>query len=335
MKRTRALSFTLVLAAATISARAGAQPPASTAIDAVSTRADDLAHQGNDLALKHNWAGAEALFRRAWLLKQSYDIGGNLGIAELNLGKHCDAAEHLAFALKRFPANGKADHRELLREKLEKVKESIGTLAITVSASGAEVLIDGKRVGLAPLADMVFVEPGTRKIEARLQGYETAMQTVEVKRGGSSDLALMLRASVVPRALPPESHGPRGSVVVAGGVATGVALAVGIGFLAAAGGKGASGRELHGMIAQASRSCVAGAGNYDARCVDLGSITSSGDAFHSVGIGFLAGAGAMAVGTAAYFLWPRSSTNVAALRAVRLVPAVSATNAGLLVSGTF
>jgi len=329
------LSFALVLAAASLPARGRAQPPAATSIEVASARADELAHQGNDLALKHNWTDAEKLFRQAWTLKQSYDIGGNLGIAELALSKYADAAEHLAFALKRFPANGKTGHRELLHEKLEQAKEHVGALAIKVSAPGAEVFVDGKRLGLAPLADLVFVEPGARTIEARLQGYETATETVTVMKGGSSDLALTLRATEGPRGLPSESHGPRLGIVVAGGVVTGVALAAGIGLLAAAGGKGASGSELHDTIAQAGHSCVIGAGNYDARCVELGSITSSGDTFHSVGVGLLAGAGAVAVGTAVYFLWPRSSTKGSASGAFRLAPAGSATNAGLLVSGTF
>jgi hypothetical protein len=334
MRSIRVLSFTLLLAAATISARAEAQAPA-TSIDAASARADELAHQGNDLALKHSWAEAEALFRQAWTLKQSYDIGGNLGIAELNLEKYCDAAEHLSFALKRFPANGKPDHRELLHDKLEKAKAHVGALAITVSAPGAEVLIDGKRLGVTPLADLVFVEPGTRKVEARLQGSETAMQTVEVTKGGSTDLTLTLKTAEGPHVLPPGSHGPRMGVVVAGAVVTGVALAAGIGFLAAAGGKGSSGLELHNTIAQANHNCIVGDGNYDTRCVDLGSISSTGDTFHSVGVGLLAGAGAAAVGTAVYYFWPRSSADRPAPSGFRFTPAVSATNAGLLVSGSF
>lgn len=275
------------------------------------------------------------MFRQAWALKQSYDIGGNLGIAELNLEKYCDAAEHLSFALKRFPANGKPAHRELLHDKLEKAKEHVGALAITVSAPGAEVFVDGKRLGLAPLSELVFVAPGTRKMEARLQGYETATQTVEATKAGSTDVVLTLKTAEVRRVPPPESHGPRMGVVVAGAVVTGVALATGIGFLAAAGSKGSSGLELHTTIAQAGHSCITGDANYDARCADLSSITRTGDTFHSVGVGLLAGAGAAAVGTAVYFFLPRSSTDRPVASAFRLAPAVSTTNAGLLVSGSF
>lgn len=334
MRRIRVLSFTLFLAAATIPARAGAQPPPSS-IDAASSRADELAHQGNDLALKHSWADAEALFLQAWALKQSYDIGGNLGIAELNLEKYCDAAEHLSFALKRFPANGKADHRELLHDKLEKVKEHVGAVAITVSAPGAEVFVDGKRRGLAPLDDVVFLEPGTRKIEARLQGYETVTRTIEVAKGGATDVTLTLKTAEGGPVPPPESHGPRTGVIVAGAVVTGVALAAGIGFLAAAGGKGASGLETHTAILESGHSCITGAGNYDARCADLSNITLTGDTFHKVGVGLLAGASAAAVGTAVYFFWPRSNPDRPAPSAFRVAPAVSTTNAGLLVSGSF
>src|SRR4051812_2896716 len=111
--RALCLSFlTFATSGGILSARA-ADPPASASDDAAGARADDLAHKGNDLALKLRWKEAEPLFQQAWALKHSYDIGGNLGLAELALGKYRDAAEHLSYALKTFPANGKGPHREL------------------------------------------------------------------------------------------------------------------------------------------------------------------------------------------------------------------------------
>ena len=147
----RHLSLLSVLLFATaLTGPAAAQGPAQAPPDAASARADDLTHRGNDLALKHEWAEAAALFRQAWALKQSYDISGNLGIASFALGKYADAAEYVTFALKHFPANGKREHQELLREKLAKARAEIGARTIEVSVAGAQVFVDGKSMWYRP-----------------------------------------------------------------------------------------------------------------------------------------------------------------------------------------
>src|SRR5690242_465502 len=118
MRYVRALRLSflvLAISAGVVSAHAADPPAPPAADDAASKRADELTHQGNEFAVKLRWKEAEPLFRQAWALKHSYDIGGNLGLAELALGKHRDAAEHLSYALKTFPANGKGPHRELLQ----------------------------------------------------------------------------------------------------------------------------------------------------------------------------------------------------------------------------
>ena len=110
----RAVSLTLLLAATGVPMLARADSPAPVVDDATNKRADELTTRGNELATKSKWAEAEVFFRKAWALKHSYDIGGNLGITELALGKHRDAAEHLSFALRSFPTSGKLTHRALL-----------------------------------------------------------------------------------------------------------------------------------------------------------------------------------------------------------------------------
>jgi hypothetical protein len=332
MRSIRVLSFTLLLAAATISARAEAQAPA-TSIDAASARADELAHQGNDLALKHSWAEAEALFRQAWTLKQSYDIGGNLGIAELNLEKYCDAAEHLSFALKRFPANGKPDHRELLHDKLENAKAHVGALAITVSTPGAEVFVDGKRRGLAPLADVVFLEPGSRKIEARLSGYDTAMQTVDAAKGGSSATSLTLKESApVPPPLTPGSGRKTGLLVVGGvGVAS---LVTAIVFTVVSGGKRSDAEEIRGKLLLQRRYCNPAAGAFATQCEALQSASSSHDTFHNLAVGGYVLAGGAAAATVAMLLMSGSGTPKKT-SSVQVGPLVSSTGGGAFVGGSF
>lgn len=72
----------------------------------------------------------------------------------------------------------------------------LGQLWISVNpdAVGAEVLVDGVVVGKAGSAPLKkIVAAGNRRVEARLQGFETAGQSVEVYEQDKADVLLSLR----------------------------------------------------------------------------------------------------------------------------------------------
>src|SRR5258708_21490866 len=50
-----------------------------------------------------DWAGAYVSLLAAWRLEKRWSIAANLGAVELKLGKHREAAEHLAFASGQIP----------------------------------------------------------------------------------------------------------------------------------------------------------------------------------------------------------------------------------------
>ena len=127
---------------------------------------------------------------------------------------------------------------------LANARPQVAALAIKVNVEKAEVFVDGKSVGFAPLVDGLFVEPGTRKIEARLPGYEAATEMVEAMKNGSIEVALTLRK---PIPLPPPSDaaplrlpqkdGPKTGLLVVGGVTAGTALVAGVVFTVMSNGK--------------------------------------------------------------------------------------------------
>jgi hypothetical protein len=122
-------------------------------------------------------------------------------------------------------------------------------------------------------------------------------------------------------------------VVIAGvGVA---ALATGIALLVDGSAKGSSAQTTNSAILTAHHSCVTGAPNFDAQCETLHSTASSATTSNHVGIGFLAGAGAAAVGTAVYFLWPAAKPLTPSTQGLRVIPSASDTGAGLVFSGAF
>lgn len=174
----------LLLIAATLSlqslpAHAQITPPGVEA----SKNADDLFRKGKDLYKTGSLREAYQAYRGAWELKQSYDIAANLANTELLLGMKREAAEHFAACLWTFAATGSKAQQEVVKKQFEEARKEIGALAVKVSVDGAEVFVDGKSMGRAPLKVEVFVEPGARTVEAKLSGYEPGKQVVQVAKG--------------------------------------------------------------------------------------------------------------------------------------------------------
>jgi hypothetical protein len=258
----------------------------------------------------------------------------------MTLGHWRGAAEHLTYAFKTFPTAGKPEQKKLLEQTLSKVLAQVAALTITVSVDKAEVFVDGTSVGTAPLAGVVFVEPGARKVEARLAGYETAAVTVDAAKGGASEVPLVMKREVlvqgpppVPPVVTPKPRGVAPGVVL--GALAGAALVPGIALVVVGANKHATDVSLGQTITAAHHSCVAGAANLDAQCSTLQSTSSAADTLSRAGVGALVGAGALAAGMVGYFLWPESKAGAPASGRVRAVPVVSTTGGGMFVSGAF
>jgi hypothetical protein len=238
------LSLCVAVLGLALSSSALAQPPAPAASDTdVSVQAMQLYNEGLKAAKLFQWDKARTFYLGAWRVQQHWQIAANLGRAEVKVGKHRDAAEHLAYFLREAPKIEPED-RTKTEELLEQAKAKVGTLKITARPDGAEIRIDGASIGTAPLKGDVFVEPGGHLFEARLAGYQTLQVTQDVGVGwrGRIDLRLDKVApekggAVEPPPLPPivppppvQEGGPNKTVVVVGGVVAGLAAAAGVGF---------------------------------------------------------------------------------------------------------
>ena len=321
-----------------------AEPPPTVVVTGfeASDRADELVKRGIALAKTDHFVEAEPLMREAWSLKRSYDIAANLGIVEAALNQWRAATEHLTYALKTFPANGKPEHKKLLEQSLAKAVPQVATLTVKVGVEKAEVFIDGKSVGLTPLADVMFVEPGKRTIEARLLGYETATQTVDASKGRASEIALTLRklepvppptATVAPPVptLPPLGGGPKTGVLVAGGVTAGVALVAGVVFTAVANGKASAATKSHDDLVNA-RGPAACPDQMASGCQDLHDLIGTKNTFSRLAAWSFVGAGAIGAATLIYGLAAPKATTKSGLQ---LVPVIMAREGGIVVRGAW
>src|SRR5262249_54129625 len=127
----------------------------------------------------------------------------NLGSAELTLGKVRDAAEHFAYCIRTFPATGSKKQLAAVKRLFDDARRKVGALAIKVGVDGAEVIVDGKPVGRAPLAEEVYVDPGPHTVEAKLAGYDAAKQAVQVPAGPAQSMTLALVATAPSPPTPP------------------------------------------------------------------------------------------------------------------------------------
>lgn len=361
MRRTLAVRLGVLLAIAVLVAplrlafaQAGSPPTGAPSAAAVA-RADAQFQEALKFYKAKRYAEAEPGFQAAWELNPTYDVAGNLGYVKYHLGKYREAAELFAFVLRNFPLTAKSNKRDAAQKKLDEVRKLIASVTVRVSVVHAEVLVDGKSVGVSPLSGEVFLDPGAHTIEARLGGYTPATQSIQADKGSSQTVTLTLVASAPsgggPVSLPPPDPGlgqnggvppgapngdpPRRSLVPGIVLASvgGAALATGIGLAAAYGGKKSDADSLNASIRSAGGYCNSPSGSIASQCSQLHEATKQAQTFGRAGVGLLVGGAAVLAASGAYFLWPESKPKPAASTTV--VPVATPAGGGLLVQGSF
>ncbi|WP_233561454.1 PEGA domain-containing protein [Sorangium cellulosum] len=308
----------------------------------------------------------EAELESAWELNPTFDVAYNLGNTEYKLRKYREAAQYLSFALRHWPLlKGVAKLKPNAEKWLAESRTQVGAVAVTVSTAGAEVLVDGKVVGRAPLEGEVFVEPGEHEVEARQAGYAPASQTVTVAKGGGVEvkLAPALAKSEGPTAAgatlvgggsaagagaggPVVGQPPAGPVepqpvpekrswvpVIALGAASAVGLGVGIGMTVASNNASGDGRAQADAILKAGGGCPDAPPAYEQACSELRATASRVDTFGRAATVAYAASGVLAIAAVTYALWPRSAT--VASGKVRALPEARIGYGGIAVQGAW
>lgn len=138
------------------------------------------------------------------------------------------------FALQHFPFSAAQEPVERLRKLIATEREHLVTLIVEVNLAGAEVFVDGKSVGVAPLRDELFVEPGAQVVKATQRGYVTTEATFTAEVGTAWRVSLTLEREPPPRptprieAQPPPAPGDDWAIraVVVGGLTTTALLVI-------------------------------------------------------------------------------------------------------------
>ncbi|MDC3960487.1 PEGA domain-containing protein [Polyangium jinanense] len=311
-------------------------PSGASAQPAVNPQVKQLYDVGIKAAEKGQWEKARASFEEAFKLDPRPKIAVNLGNAELELGRYRDAAEHLEYFL-RNDTSGNAAARQPVQQLLDKATAQIGTLRVTVDVKGAEVLVDGRSVGQAPVERPIFVEPGSYTIEARSPEKTPVSQKVALAAGAKLDVDLKLVPACVEgpkKVIEEEQPWKKPSLYGAVGLAV-VGLGVGIGFSVAAAMKSGEYEDEIAYLRERTLTTekICPGGVTDPRCrkmVELGETQNTYAYLARAGfiVGGLATAGAVAIA-----LVKPKKTTVDETKCKNV--AVTPTLGGLLVSGCF
>lgn len=305
----------------------GPTPPPATAAPAPHDAFKDTARELFDRAVKameeQRWEDCRASFLAALNIHQSYQIAGNLAFCETKLGRVTDAAEHAALSLREMPADAPPDRKAGAEAVFKEVRPKVAELSIRVSKPDAEVFVDGRSMGRAPLAAAVFVEAGDHKLEARLGGA-TARAALTAKGGGTHEIALTFDEQ-----RPPEGWKPPLALVLASGGLALAGIGAGAGLTVAANGKAEEAKTLRAGVGDGS-ACTPPTTAPARQCATLLEAWTTQGTLSNAALGAFVAGGALSVATVALLVWNRSKSDSAR---IGVAPAVSAQSAGLLVRG--
>ncbi|WP_437651282.1 PEGA domain-containing protein [Sorangium sp. So ce362] len=367
--RPLALLFTAatVIAAPDIAAAQPAAPQEASSSADAAKRADALVQKAGRLYSDGKYQEAEAELQSAWELNPTFDVAYNLGNTKYQLKKHKEAAQYLSFALRHWPLlKVVAKLKPTAEKRLAESRAQVGALVVTAGVAGAEVTVDGKAVGKAPLEGEVFVEPGEHRVEVRLEGYGPASKTVKVAKGGTAVAALALPplksegqetapvahaaeggsapgaaagapVAEMPPAAPaypgPEPQKRSWVPVIALGAASVVGLGVGIGTTVASNAASDDVDVQGRAILDAGGQCKQPPSAFVDNCSKLYDAGSRQETFGNAARVAYVASGVLVVAAVTYALWPRAEARVAT--PVRVLPDVGAHSAGITLLGVW
>jgi hypothetical protein len=187
------LATSVALAALALGVAAAAHGEARAAQKLAASELQERVDQAERLFVDKRYAEALKIYRETYFASEVHSLLYMVARCQEELGDLRSArASYEAFLADR-------DVRGAVRTKAEAALAGVtrrlrqGQLTLVGLPAGAEVKVDGRVVGKAPLA-VVEADAGERTLAVALAGYEPLVQTVNVKGGEALLLRLTMRA---------------------------------------------------------------------------------------------------------------------------------------------
>jgi len=107
-------------------------------------------------------------------------------------GSHVVAVEAPGFLGSRREVTLAGQLTETIAMSMQPTDTRMAQLVVTAAVPGAEVVVNGKRVGATPLPASVAVPPGKVTVELQRAGYVTASQSIALDEGARGELTFTL-----------------------------------------------------------------------------------------------------------------------------------------------
>ncbi len=199
-----AVALALALIGGVATPAIGLAAPAPGAAADAREGARRLLVEGAALYEQGEFAAALRKFEAAHAAFPSAKIFFNFGQAYRGLARHVDAIE----AFDRFLAEAPEADEELraaARRYLAELEPTVGALEVSAGTPGAELFVDGRRVGTLPLRRPVRLAPGPHQLSLEKAGHLPRATRVEVAPGSRVRVAGAL--TPVGRAAPSPAAG--------------------------------------------------------------------------------------------------------------------------------
>jgi tetratricopeptide (TPR) repeat protein len=189
----RALALTPLLFGSLVTVPASADPPASTAPPAsedITLQAREHFGQATKLYKDGDFDAALVQFERAYELKPNYKVLYNIGQTYFQLREYVEARDSMTRYVKEGGDQIDAERLAAVNKDLADLERRLAKVTITVNVAGAAVLVDGKKVGVTPLAEPVVVSEGQRAISVEAPNRGVLQRQIRVVGGDQQTLTL-------------------------------------------------------------------------------------------------------------------------------------------------
>ena len=130
-------------------------------------------------------------FQQAYALYPSPRLKYNMGRVLSDLGRDLEALEAFEEYLAKVP-DASAKTRAVAEAKIAVLRDRVGHLRVSCATAGAELRIDGKRIGKGPIDANLRLMPGDHLVAGDLSGYPQFLKSVDVRAGKPLELLVKL-----------------------------------------------------------------------------------------------------------------------------------------------
>lgn len=141
------------------------------------------------------WQDALREFEQARAIQATAPVLYNLGLAQRAVGRMRDARATFRTLVEQHGSRLSAERRTEIQGYIADSDAAVGRIELQVSPANASVTLDGAAI----TERSIEVDPGRHEVVASADGHAQARREIEIRRGGSASIDLLLERVEVRR----------------------------------------------------------------------------------------------------------------------------------------